>query len=257
MLSGIGPAAQLKKFNIAPVVDLPVGEDLQDHVLAAVGYCSNEPSFPIGGSAEDVALYMTKKQGPLTSNVIGTGAFLSTKGDSSVPDIELYMAPVLIADVNSPPPADGFAIAISLIETSSRGKVMLRSARPDSKPRIFTNVLTTADDESRLFAGIKAAMHIARQPELAEVCVSDFLVPKSDRDSDMRDYVRALAMTDRHPASTCGMGRVVDSELKVLGMDGLRVVDASVLPTVTHGNLNAVVIAIAEKAADLIAGKQN
>jgi len=257
MLSGIGPAAQLKAFNIAPIVDLPVGEDLQDHVLAPVGYRSDERSFMHAGSAEDVALYMTKKQGPLTSNVIGTGAFLSTKDERSVPDVELYMAPVLISDINSPPSADGFSIAVSLIETSSRGKVMLRSARPDAKPRLLTNVLTTADDERRIFAGIKAAMHIARQPKLAEVCVSDFLVPKSESDSDMRDHVRKFAMTDRHPASTCGMGRVVNSELKVLGVDGLRVVDASVMPTVARGNLNAIVVAIAEKASDLIAGRRS
>jgi choline dehydrogenase len=238
-------------------VDLPVGEDLQEHVLAPVSYRSNERSFLHVGSAQDVSLYTTKKQGPLTSNVIGTGALISTKNDKSVPDVEFYMAPAMFVDINSPPPADGFSIAISLIETSSRGKVMLRSARPDAKPRIFTNVLTTPDDERRIFAGIKAAMDIVRQPKLAEVCVSDFLVPKSESDSDMREYVQTHAMTDRHPASTCGMGRVVDSELKVLGVDGLRVVDASVMPTVTRGNLNAVVIAIAEKASDLIAGKKN
>ena len=95
-------------------------------------------------------------------------------------------------------------------------------------------------------------MKIARGPKLAEVCISDVNVPKSESDSDMRDYVLRSAMTDRHPVGTRGMGRVVDSELKALGVDGLRVVDASVRPTITHGSLNAVVIAIAEKAADLI-----
>jgi choline dehydrogenase len=257
MLSGIGPAAQLKAFNITPVVDLPVGEDLQEHVLAPISFRSNERSFLHVGSAEDIELYRTKKQGPLSSNVIGTGAFVSTKGDKSVPDVEFYMVPAMFVDINSPPPADGFSIAISMIEASSRGKVTLRSPRADAKPRIQTNVLATADDEARIFAGIKAAINIVRQPKLAEVCVSDFLVPKSESHSDMREYVRTHAMTDRHPAGTCGIGRVVDPELKVLGIDGLRVVDASVFPTIPRGNLNAVVIAIAEKAVDLITGKTN
>jgi len=223
----------------------------------SIGYRTKEPSFMHVGSAEDLELYATKKQGPLTSNVLGTGAFLSTKGDSSVPDIELYMLPVLLTDINSPPSADGFSIGISLIETKSRGRLTLRSARPDAKPRILTNVLSTAEDQSTMFAGIKASMNIARQSKLAEIRVSDVRTPKSESDDDMRSYVRKFAMTDRHPAGTCGMGRVVDSELKVLGVDGLRVVDASVMPTIPHGNLNAVVIAIAEKAADLISGKQN
>jgi len=251
MLSGIGPADQLKSFGIAPVVDLPVGEDLQDHVLAPVSYCSNEPSFLRAGSAEDIELYRTQKLGPLTSNVIGAGAFLSTRGDSSLPNIELYMAPALVS-LHTPPTADGFSIAISLIDTTSRGRLTLRSARPDAKPRILTNVLTTPEDQSTIFAGIKAAMQIAAQSKLAEVRTSDFLVPQSESDSDMREYVRNFAMTDRHPSSTCGIGRVVDPELRVLGVERLRVVDASVMPTIPHGNLNAVVIAMAEKAADLL-----
>ena len=100
--------------------------------------------------------------------------------------------------------------------------------------------------------GVRAAMHIARQNKLAEVRVSDASVPKSEREADIHDYLRNRAMTDRHPAGTCGMGRVVDSELRVLGTDGLRVADASVIPTIPRGNLNAVVLAIAEKAADMI-----
>ena len=252
MLSGIGPAAQLRSFNIATAVDLPVGGDLQDHVLAPVTYRTSEPSLFRVGTAAEVELYTRERKGPLTSNGIGTGAFLSTVSGETIPDIELYMAPLLIDDLYSPPREDGFGIAASLLKTSSRGTVTLRSARPDAKPRILTNVLTTPEDRRTMANGLKAAMHIARQNKLAEVRVSDASVPKSEREADIRDYLRNKAMTDRHPAGTCGMGRVVDSELRVLGTDGLRVADASVIPTIPRGNLNAVVLAIAEKAADMI-----
>ena len=252
MLSGIGPAAQLKSFNIAAAVDLPVGEDLQDHVLAPVTYRTSEPSLLRAGTAADVELYTRERKGPLSSNGIGAGAFLSTVPGETIPDIELYMAPLLIDDLYSPPREDGFSIAASLLKTSSRGTVTLRSARPDAKPRILTNVLTTPEDQRTMANGVRAAMHIARQNKLADVRVSDASVPKSEREADIHDYLRNRAMTDRHPAGTCGMGRVVDSELRVLGTDGLRVADASVIPTIPRGNLNAVVLAIAEKAADMI-----
>ena len=252
MLSGIGPAAQLRTFNIATAVDLPVGEDLQDHVLAPVTYRTSEPSLLRAGTAADVELYTRERKGPLSSNGIGAGAFLSTVPGETIPDIELYMAPLLIDDLYSPPREDGFGIAASLLKTSSRGTVTLRSARPDAKPRILTNVLTTPEDQRTMANGVRAAMHIARQNKLAEVSVSDVSVPKSEREADIHDYLRNRAMTDRHPAGTCGMGRVVDSELRVLGTDGLRVADASVIPTIPRGNLNAVVLAIAEKAADMI-----
>ena len=255
MLSGIGPAAQLGGFNIATALDLPVGEELQDHVLAGVTYRSNEPSLLRVGSADDVELYMKERKGPLTSNGIGAGAFLSTVPGETIPDIELYMAPLLIDDVYSMPKEDGFGILVSLINSSSRGRVTLRSGRPDAKPRILTNVLTTPEDQRTMVNGIRAAMNIARQPKLAEIRVSDSSVPNSETESDIRDYMRKQAMTDRHPAGTCGMGRVVDSALRVLGIDGLRVVDASVMPTIPRGNLNAIVCAIAEKAADLIFGE--
>jgi len=252
MLSGMGPAAQLKSFNIATAVDMPVGEDLQDHVLAPVTYRTSEPSLLRAGTAADLELYTKERKGPLSSNGIGAGAFLSTVPGETIPDIELYMAPLLIDDLYSPPREDGFGIAASLLKISSRGTVTLRSARPDAKPRILTNVLTTPEDQRTMANGVRAAMHIARQNKLAEVRVSDASVPKSEREADIDDYLRNRAMTDRHPAGTCGMGRVVDSELRVLGIDGLRVVDASVIPTIPRGNLNAVVLAIAEKAADMI-----
>jgi choline dehydrogenase len=108
-----------------------------------------------------------------------------------------------------------------------------------------------------MIVGVKAIMEIARQPALAAVRRSDNLVPPSDSDADISAYIQKQAVSDHHPGSTCAIGHVVDPELKVLGTQGLRVVDASVMPSVPRGNINAVVIAMAEKASDLILGKRN
>ena len=112
--------------------------------------------------------------------------------------------------------------------------------------------LTTAEDQSTIIAGVRQILHIVKQPALDAVRRSDLSVPRSESDADIWEFVQQQAVTDRHPSCTCAMGRVVDPELKVLGIEGLRVVDASVMPSITRGNLNATVIAIAEKAADLL-----
>jgi choline dehydrogenase len=152
----------------------------------------------------------------------------------------------------SGPTDDAFGISADLLKPTSRGKVTLRSTRPDAKPRIFLNVLTTAGDRSTIVAGVRQILHIVKQPALDAVRRSDLSVPRSESDADIWEFVQQQAITDRHPSCTCAMGRVVDPELKVLGIEGLRVVDASVMPSITRGNLNATVIAIAEKAADLL-----
>jgi choline dehydrogenase len=257
MLSGIGPASQLKGFGITPISDLPVGVDLHDHVLVPLVYLTNEPTFFRAGSASDFALYQKEKRGPMASNLVEAGAFLSTTPGVAVPDIELYMAPAMFHEHGlGVPTDDGFTIMASLINTTSRGKITLRSARPDAKPRIFVNVLAIPEDRKTMIGGVKAIMEIARQPALAAVR-SDNLVPPSDSDADIWAYLQKQAVSDHHPGSTCAIGHVVDPELKVLGTQGLRVVDASVMPSVPRGNINAVVIAIAEKASDLILEKQN
>jgi choline dehydrogenase-like flavoprotein len=253
MLSGIGPASDLKRFGIAPIVDLPVGENLQDHPFVLPLYFTNESTFLRAGSAEDVALWQRERRGPLASGMVEAGGFLTIRPGERVPDIELQMAPVMYSDEGlSVPTDDAFGIAADLLKPTSRGKVTLRSTRPDAKPRIFVNVLTTAEDRSTIIAGVRQILHIVKQPALDAVRRSDLSVPRSENDADIWEFVQQQAITDRHPSCTCAMGRVVDPELKVLGIEGLRVVDASVMPSITRGNLNATVIAIAEKAADLL-----
>ena len=139
-----------------------------------------------------------------------------------------------------------------MIKPTSRGRVMLRAPLPDSKPRVLCNFLTTEEDRQSMIAGVRIAMEIAEQSALKAVEREPLVVPASDSDEDIMDFVRMAGQTVYHPTSTCAMGPVVDSELRVHGVEALRVVDASVMPTITRGNTNAPTIMIAEKAADLI-----
>ena len=139
-----------------------------------------------------------------------------------------------------------------VIKPTSRGRVMLRSPLPDSKPRVLCNFLTTDEDRASMLAGMRIAMEIARQAPLQAVEREPFSVPESDSDADLMAFARRAGQSVYHPTSTCAMGAVVDSELRVYGCEGLRVVDASVMPEITRGNTNAPTIMIAERAADLI-----
>ena len=130
----------------------------------------------------------------------------------------------------------------------------LRSPAPSAAPRIVHNYLQAEEDRLSIIAGLRAALDIADQPAMRRVITGPFDVPESHSDADLLAHARRTAHTQYHPASTCSIGEVVDSNLSVLGLEGLRVVDASVMPTVTRGNTNAPTIMIAEKAADLIKG---
>ena len=148
----------------------------------------------------------------------------------------------------------GYCFGPVVIKPTSRGRVMLRAPLPDSKPRVLCNFLTTDEDRASMLAGMKLALEIARQEPLRAVERAPFSVPESDSDGDLMAFARRVGQSVYHPTSTCAMGSVVDSELRVYGFDGLRVVDASVMPEITRGNTNAPVIMIAERAADLIRG---
>jgi choline dehydrogenase len=139
-----------------------------------------------------------------------------------------------------------------VIKPTSRGRVMLRTPLPDSKPRVLCNFLTTEEDRQSMLAGLRMALEIAGQAPLKAVERGPFSVPESDSDEDLMAFARRAGQSVYHPTSTCAMGSVVDSELRVYGFDGLRVVDASVMPDITRGNTNAPTIMIAERAADLI-----
>jgi choline dehydrogenase-like flavoprotein len=147
---------------------------------------------------------------------------------------------------------DAYVFGPVVLKPTSRGTVKLRSARPDAKPRIFNNFLATEEDRRSMIRGVQLTMDVALSPALAAVCRAPHLVPASSSDADVWSFIERHTQTFYHPASTCGIGRVVDPQLRVFGVEGLRVVDASVMPTVIRGNTNAPVIAIAERAADLI-----
>jgi choline dehydrogenase len=254
MLSGIGIADELAPLGIRSAVDLPVGANLQDHPLLPMSWRTDEASLLGAGSAADVDLFQ-QGSGPLTSNIAEGGLFLSTRGDEAVPDIEFEMAPVMYYDEGlSAPVGHAFTMATTLLKPTSRGKVTLRSARPDAKPRIHHNYFATAPDRAIMVASVRMAMDIFGQSALSKVRHVPFSMPASDSEADIMALIERQTGTNYHPTSTCPIGRVVDPDLKVLGAEGLRVVDASVMPSIVRGNTNAAVIAIAEKAADLLIG---
>ena len=256
MISGIGPAADLELMGIAVRNDLPVGENLQDHVMANVNYETTQEGLFGAFNPENIELLMNEGRGPLSSNIPEGALFMRTRSGLEAPDIEFHFAPSMLYDEGLTAPHDhGVAFGPVVIKPTSRGRVMLRAPMPDSKPRVLCNFLTTDEDRQSMIAGVRMALQIAEQSPLKDVIRTGYSVPASDSDEDIWTWVQANAQTVYHPTSTCAMGAVVDSELRVLGVDGLRVVDASVMPTITRGNTNAPVIMIAEKAADLIREK--
>jgi choline dehydrogenase len=257
MLSGIGPADAIKPLGIKPVADLPVGENLQDHPSVMLNYLTDQPTLLTAATAENFSLYQSRQCGPISSNVAEAGGFVASRPGLDAPDIELTMAPVMFVDEGLTAPYDhGISFGPCVLKPTSRGSVALRSARPDAKPRIRGNLLTTPEDKATMIAGVRICLDIAQQPSLAGVLRAVQHAPKSGSEADIWSYVQQRASILYHPTSTCSIGKVVDRELRVLGIEGLRVVDASVMPSVVSGNTNAAVIAIAEKAADLISGRR-
>jgi len=255
MLSGIGPAQDLELLMIPVRENLPVGEHLQDHPMTVLTYLTDEQSLFEALTPENIALLETEGRGPLSSNVAEGGMFIRTRPGLDAPDVQFHFAPGLFYDEGLAVPMDhGYAFGPVVLKPTSRGKVSLRSLMPDSKPRILHNYLETDEDRESMLAGMRIAMEIARQAPLTAIERGPWEVPESDSDDDLMAFVRQYCQTVYHPTSTCAIGKVVDNELRVMGVPGLRVVDASVMPSVVRGNTNAPTIMIAEKAADLIKG---
>jgi choline dehydrogenase-like flavoprotein len=253
MLSGIGPAADLEPMAIEVRQDLPVGDNLQDHCMAQVNYFTDEPSLFGALTPENIALLESEGRGPLTSNIPEAALFMRTRPGLEAPDIEFHFAPSMFFDEGLTAPHDhGYCFGPVVIRPSSRGRVMLRAPLPDSKPRVLCNFLDTDEDRESMIAGVRTALEIAAQEPLKAVERGPFIVPASDSAEDIWAFVQKAAQSVYHPTSSCAMGQVVDADLRVYGVEGLRVVDASVMPTITRGNTNAPTIMIAEKAADLI-----
>jgi choline dehydrogenase-like flavoprotein len=171
----------------------------------------------------------------------------------SAPDFQVHAAPVLFVDDGlAPADEDAFIAGACLLRPTSRGRVSLRSALPAAKPRILHNYLTTTEDLATMVRAVRLLMDITARPALAPHRGEALRVPASDREDDILRHIRRTAHTLYHPAGTCAIGQVVDAELRVHGVAGLRVVDASVMPDLVRGNTNAPTIMIAERAADLL-----
>lgn len=255
MLSGVGPAAALSALGLDVVTDLPVGQGLQDHYMALLNFRTHAESLLTAQSPENVALLQNEGRGPLTSNIGEAGGFFRSRDGIDAPDGQLHMAPVLFHQEGLGPVSEhGFALGPCVLAPTSRGAVTLRSPRPDAAPRIVHNYLTTQEDRDCIVNGVRIALDIAAQSPLADMITGQFDVPDADSAPEVLDWARRSGMTLFHPTSTCAIGSVVDPELRVLGVEALRVVDASVFPTVPRGNTNAPTIMAAEKAADLITG---
>ncbi|MDI3406958.1 GMC family oxidoreductase [Streptomyces cavernicola] len=256
MLSGIGPAALLSALGLDVLRDLPVGEGLQDHYMTLLNFRTDTESLVSAATPENAALLQSEGRGPLSSNLAETGGFFRSRPELAAADLQFHAAPVLFHQEGLGPVTEhGFAFGPCVLAPTSRGAVTLRSPRPDAAPRIVHNYLTTAEDRDAIVAGIRIALDIAAQQAVTEHVTRPFDVPPaSGSDADLLAWARSSGQTLYHPTSTCAIGSVVDPELRVYDVAGLRVVDASVFPSVPRGNTNAPTIMAAEKAADLIKG---
>jgi choline dehydrogenase-like flavoprotein len=256
MLSGIGPADDLGLFGIEARQDLPVGHNLQDHCMVNVNYLTDRQGLHGIFTPENFALLEREGRGPLTSNYPEAGGFFTTRSDLPAPDVEFHFAAAPFFDQGlTPPPDNGYAFGPVIVKPTSRGRVGLRTPMADSKPTVLCNFLTTEEDRASMLAGVRIALEIASQPALQALAREPLSVPDSDSEKDIFEWVERASQTVYHPTSTCAMGAVVDPELRVYGVEGLRVVDASVMPTITRANTNAATMMIAEKASDLILGR--
>ena len=256
MLSGIGPAEDLALFGMPVREDLPVGRNLQDHCMVNLNYTTDEPSLFGQFTPENMQLLQNEGRGPLSSNIPEAGGFFRTRDGLPAPDVEFHFAPSIFVDEGLNAPTEGgYAFGPVVIKPTSRGWVKLRTPMADSKPLVLCNFLTTEEDRRSMVEGVRIGLEIACQPALKACERGPLSVPGGESDEAILGWVRRVAQTVYHPTSTCAIGSVVDPELRVYGLEGLRVCDASVMPTITRANTHAPTVMIAEKGADLIAGK--
>ncbi|WP_448661598.1 GMC family oxidoreductase [Sphingomonas sp. CJ20] len=263
--SGIGPASAIVPHGIAMVHELPaVGRNLQDHSATSISKLVDMPTYnsPFGllVLARNLARYALFKSGPMTSAAVQAMAYARSRPDLAVPDISLSLMPLAVSFAKGKPamhPQPGITIAGNVLRPRSRGEIRLRSADPAALPVIDHRLIGDAHDMELLIATSRLIANVYDAPSLkAHVVGENMPSPLPDTDAEWERYIRASAGIGYHAASTCRMGEgpnsVVDPELRLRGIAGLRVIDASVMPNIISGNTNAPTIMIAEKGAELV-----
>ena len=270
MLSGVGPAAHLGGLNIDVVHDLPgVGQNLTDHfgidiVAELNGHQSLDKYKKPFWAALAGLEYLAFKSGPITSNVVEGGAFWFSKPGMDLPDLQFHFLAGAGAEAGVPgvrPGASGITLNSYTLRPKSRGTVRLRSADPNAAPLIDPNFLGDPDDLRVSVEGVKTSCEIFSQPSLRKhIRKLRFPQDSVKTQNDFEDYARQYGRTSYHPVGTCKMGvddmAVVDPQCRVRGIDGLRICDSSIMPSLIGSNTNAPTIMIAERASDLIRGNR-
>ena len=257
MLSGVGPAEHLATKEIEVLLDQPaVGENLSDHPATYCVWTTPEPQSLLL-ALEPAALeeFTASQTGPFASNLAESGGFARVEDGAPAPDVQVHVAPVQIVDEGmGEPTGHGIWVSPCLLTPRSRGSVRLASGDPTAKPIVRDEFYADPGDLPRMLDAVRLIEEICAQPAIRPYCAERFTAPAGDSDADLRAHVARTTFPIYHPVGTCAIGTVVDPELRVEGLEGIRVVDASVMPTVPRGNTNAPTIAIAERAADLLKG---
>jgi choline dehydrogenase len=272
MLSGVGPADELHAHGITPVVDLPgVGKNLSEHPNVMMQFAARAPVTFLRELRYDRAIFSTLQwylfgSGPFATQINSCNIVIRTAPHLETPDIQIMCNPVRM-DANLWFPGltkvldHHFQVGVVLLHPLSRGRVTLRSASPIDPPKIFMNAMTDPAEFETMRRGIREARriyHAGPQGELTGKEVSPGV--EVDSDAALDAYIRRACSVTQHPVGTCSMGvgaeAVVDAQLRVIGLEGLRVADASIMPTVPGANTNASAIMVGEKAADLIRGQR-
>jgi choline dehydrogenase len=270
-LSGIGPESVLKEANVSVVHHSPaVGKNLQDHLGVSYFYKSkvrtlNDQLRPWWGKLLQGVRYILTRTGPLSLSVNQSGGFVRTRDGLKAPNIQLYFSPVSYSlelpgkrAMLSPDPFSAMLLGVSNCKSNSRGQIRIKSSDPSVAPIIEPNYLSHKDDVQDLLEGVKLLRKLAKTESFSKVILDEFRPgPECKSDAQLIEDIKDNAWTVFHPSSTCRMGPdpekdVVDSDLKVYGIEGLRVADASIFPQLICGNINAATIMVGEKASDLI-----
>jgi len=268
MLSGIGPARHLESLGIRVKADLAgVGANYHDHPAVPIALEMRDTTSyglswrTLPRALWNIAEYAAARRGPLASNVFESTAFIRSRVGADRPDVQIAFQPARRNPHTFPLPlGHGFALSVVNLYPRSRGEVRLASPDPRVAPRVNPNILADPEDSAPLLRGLPLARQLCDAPAFAPYNAAEVRPGRAARsDTELKAYLREATATAHHPVGSCRMGTddqaVVDHSLRVRGVDALRVVDASIFPSIVGGNTNAPIVMVAEKAADLLAGR--